>query len=218
VARWDITFAFDGPFFPLDVDHTYPATVRLGAKDVDRVASKLEWRKAVNGAPGPVGLPAQMGLYVIVDHDGEPVYAGEAAKETIRQRFDGRAAGVHELGLSKQLSPILQAQQVWAGSLGAFSGTQKKKAIHKGQHWLIRYLLIRDYERQRRDRRLVNNKDTHEGLAPDHGMRLTFTTPAGMDFLWKADLMDLAQQPTRVANPNDTARVFTYTYTGLAPF
>jgi hypothetical protein len=210
-VAWDIDIAFDGPFVPQDVLQPYTTPVTIGGNQVAPVATTLTWTK------GQMPLPAAYGVYV-VDVNGDPVYAGLATEETIAQRYRGKARGVRELGLSRLLSSSLQNQRVWAGAINRCNGTRRPFATDMVEHWLIRYLLIRDYGRDRRNRKIVNSRRTGEGYAPRVGMNLNFTTPAGMDFLWDAALQDLRTPPVGVAQPGGNARQFTYSYDPGAAF
>jgi hypothetical protein len=215
-VAWDITVTFTGPYAPVDVPQQYPGNVTIGGQVIPCIATKLQWRRGANP------LPAGPGVYV-VENLQRRVYAGEAAAQTIVQRYVAKAAAVHEVGLSRQRSQTLANQRIWAGVVGPVRGTTRRRAVHMVEHWLIRYLLISDYVTAQANpqlpRAILNNKKTDGDWAPQVGMTLRFTTPPGMNFLWDNALQDLSQPRRRtVANANGTARSFSYTYQPGAPF
>jgi hypothetical protein len=192
--------------------------VTTGGQQIPSCATYVSWRDPQNN-----GLPQSYGVY-IVENFGEPVYAGEAAYRTILERYDGKRRGVHELGFSCQLSQTLRNQRVWAGIVAA-QGRRLDKAIDLLEAWLIRYLLIRDFNlvRQRRPpvRKILNIKKTNEEHAPAGGMTLSFNIPAGLGglgYLWDPTLQDLDNPRHNVAVAGGNANNFSYVYAASAPF
>jgi hypothetical protein len=212
---WEIALTFSGPYKPRDVPQPYPAPVTDHRAVIPgEVATKLSWTDAQG-----LALPASKGVYIVenlVENHLEPVYAGQAANRTVLERYFVKAAGVHELGLSCASSQELQNQQVWVGTL-VWRGTRLRQAIDMVEHWLIRYLLIRDFELSRKNnsrRKILNNRKTGEGRAPGGGMTLAFNTPAGLGYLWDSKLQNLNDPRKVVAHAGNNPNTFSYEYAG----
>jgi hypothetical protein len=204
-AGWDIAIAFSGPYRPVVVTTPYPNPVTVRGTTYRHNAVSIHW------CQGREELADIQGVYV-VQNGSDPVYAGEA-KTRLRTRYRNKAAGVQELGLTGDLTA--QRQSVWAGEVNCGS-VDLFTAIHMVEHWLIRYLLVRDFTRNPNNRKIVNIDKTGQGTAPASGMKLAFTTPVGMDFLWDPQLTDLANNVVAAAGGTD--REFTYEYLPAAGF
>ena len=198
-AGWDITTTFTGPFKPEARTNNYPIAVTVRNTVYPSNAVSVYWGTLV--AP----LPNCQGVYV-VENGLDVVYAGEAPLG-VSGRYRQKARSVQELGLAPDL--LAQTQCVWAGAVTAVN-TDVFKASAKVESWLIRYLLLADEIANRGAPKLVNIDKTRRGQAPDVGMRLTFVTPVGMDFLWNPLLEDLAG--SSVVVQGSTARQSTYEY------
>jgi hypothetical protein len=153
----------------------------------------IEWLDATQ----TFQLSDDPGLYVI-QRNGEPTYAGKAAN--IQTRFWARAAALHELGLAANDLPN---QTVNFCAVAVVPATYAMP-ISLAEHWLIRFLVVRDFTLPAHV--LTNVSRTDSFLAPAGGLSIRFDPTASPPWLSNA----WAQAQAGWVNPNPNLAGFDY--------
>jgi len=153
----------------------------------------VEWEDANHNFQ----LTSDPGLYVI-HRNGVPTYAGKAA--SISDRFISRAVALHELGLA---SAALPGQTVQFCTVDVVPATYARP-ISLAEHWLIRFLVVRDFSLPAHV--LTNVARTDSFVAPAGGLSIRFNplqSPPWLSDAW-------AQARPGWVNPNATTAGFDY--------
>jgi len=159
--------------------------------------SVVQWRDATGGL-----ITDAMGVYIIENNPGPPIYAGQAL--SLRDRFDGRSSALHELHVT---SAMLATWTVWATSV-VISPQNYKYKLDWAEYWLIRFLFVRDHKGANAPPRLQNRMILSSFDAPADGLVIQFnpmTTPAYLN------------DPTSPGYANPNPSLVTYTYGANAP-
>jgi hypothetical protein len=159
-----LTLTFDADTFTPGDDFPWDAQPPAGGGPVINPAPWIPWIEWMD----PVGafqLTDDPGIYII-EMGGIPVYAGKAAN--IQTRFVARANALHEMGAN---AATIAGQTVRFAAVAVVPGGFFAP-ISLAEHWLIRYLFVRDFALPARH--LVNVARRDSFPAPAGGLSIRF--------------------------------------------
>lgn len=122
---------------------------------------QLKWRRNDNNDL----MPKRVGLYVIENPSGTPVYAGRAVNW--RERFDGRSAALNELDIMPNV--VVATHRVYLASIKVTP--RASDGLSWAEQWLVRNLSLHD-RATNNPQRLQNIHLTSPYLSPEGGLTI----------------------------------------------